>query len=279
MKKWVAILSLSFLIGVPSKNTRSGFMPKPDHEINIPVDESEGISEGEFNNILKNFKAVYTPIVKDRGYTLVLRNKWADTTVNSDTTVSGSSWVINAYGGLARFKGMNPDAYMMVLCHEVGHHLGGAPKYPNNRWASNEGASDYFASLKCFRRLADAGALPQESNQPIPATVSKKCSKVKNPALCERSSMAGFVLAQVLNDLQENPVPVSFDTPDPKQVSQTSHSHPKAQCRLDTMFAGALCDNDYRKDLSDSDPNENSCSSGDGARPRCWYAPKPWWAF
>lgn len=269
------------LMGGQPASSVSRFFPQPAEEILIPVESAEGISEEEFKTIIKNFVSVYAPVVKQEGYTLVLKNKWADPTVNSDTTVSGKTWVINAYGGLARFKGMNADAYMLVMCHEIGHHLGGFPTYPSpNNWASNEGQSDYFATLKCFRRLADAGMLLADPQMEVPATAKKKCSKSQNPAFCERSAMAGFVLATVLNDLQENPVPVSFDKPDPKVVVSTSNGHPKAQCRLDTMLAGAVCNQDWREDISRSNGVKGTCSEGDGARPLCWYAPKsslwPW---
>jgi hypothetical protein len=33
------------------------------------------------------------------------------------------------FGGLARHELVTDDGFMMVVCHETGHHLGGAPRY------------------------------------------------------------------------------------------------------------------------------------------------------
>ena len=55
------------------------------------------------------------------------------------------------FGGLARHKLVTPDGFALVACHEMGHHLGGAPR--RGGWASNEGQSDYYATTKCARRI------------------------------------------------------------------------------------------------------------------------------
>lgn len=73
---------------------------------------------------------------------------------NASAQRMGSTWVVNMYGGLARHNEITIDGFALVLCHEIGHHLGGAPKYGGfNTWGTNEGGSDYFATLKCLRRI------------------------------------------------------------------------------------------------------------------------------
>jgi len=60
------------------------------------------------------------------------------------------------FGGLARHETMTPDGFATVVCHELGHHLGGVPKkfsWFGNSWASNEGQADYFGIMKCLRKM------------------------------------------------------------------------------------------------------------------------------
>jgi hypothetical protein len=82
---------------------------------------------------------------------------WTNPTVNSIARRSGKNWYVDAYGGFARYGILTPDAEMMVLCHEMGHHLGNFPKSTSiyaDAWAALEGQADYFATMKCFRRIA-----------------------------------------------------------------------------------------------------------------------------
>lgn len=230
----------------------------PSNNLRIPVEQNTGISEEVFKRVLSEVQATYDPIVSTSGKKLVLKNKWSDDTVNSDTIEHGNTWTINAYGGLARYKGMDADAYMLVLCHEMGHHLGGYPKYQEifkMSWASNEGEADYFATLKCFRQMT----LKDNAN-------SRK-----------RAIAAGFKLADILRDLDDEPA-ISLDTPDKTEVAETNDEHPGAQCRLDTYYAGVICTAALQTPLSDSDPKIGACSeeAGEviGVRPHCWYKPQ-----
>ena len=261
----------------------------------IPIDIETGITEKEFKVVVSEFIRVNKPLAKEKGYELVIQNKWDDSTVNASTYVSGKKWVINAYGGLARYEGMTSDAYTMVLCHELGHHLGG---FPSIGWASNEGQSDYYATSKCFPRMSAS----KKKALNVPEVVTKQCSLLHKSQdeidMCEKSSMVGFELASVLNNLARlftpmnctlNPVKpfscpqnfltdISFSTPDQAEVTKTFNGHPEAQCRLDTYFAGAICNMPHDEDFSSSDPIKGACAEerGDkiGVRPHCWYKPQ-----
>ena len=72
-------------------------------------------------------------------------------TVNANASQRGRTWIVNMYGGLARRPEITPDGFAMVLCHELGHHMGGFPFVSG--WAANEGQSDLFATLSCGRIL------------------------------------------------------------------------------------------------------------------------------
>lgn len=266
----------------------------PANNIDVPVEANTGITEVEFNAVIDEFLKVNKPLAKAKGYDLVIKNQWTDGTVNASTIVQGNKWVINAYGGLARYENMNADTYMLVLCHELGHHLGG---FPAQGWASNEGESDYYAASKCFPRMSYSRA----KSFFTPDVVSKKCSLMHKSQteinICEKTSMTALNLANILNNMSRDLFPldcvemhqfstycnsllmgdISFNTPDKRQVTVTDDRHPNAQCRLDTYFAGAVCGVPYTEDLSQDNPIQGACAEekGDkvGVRPRCWYKP------
>jgi hypothetical protein len=243
----------------------------------ISVNEDTGIDEKAFNEVLDNFEKVYGPIVKETGNKLVIKRKWSDSTINASTTRQGNMWIVNAYGGLARHKLMDRDGYLMVMCHEIGHQLGG---YPARGWASNEGQSDYYATMKCFRRMMLAGFVNMKAD--VPPSVKSACSvqhkTYADIKMCEKGASAGFTVANVLNSLSKSSTAISFDTPDKTEVVKTNNNHPKAQCRLDTYYAGAVCGVHYSEEFSPESPINGACAEEKkdifGVRPRCWYKPQ-----
>ncbi len=269
------------------------FMPKNDLNIPVGMELSGGIDETTFNNVIDNISSFYAPIIKSKGGNLKVNRLWTDGTVNASAQRQGSTYLLNMYGGLARHSRTTEDGFALVMCHELGHHLGGFPQSGGllniNNWASNEGQSDYFGTMKCFRRVyenADNASVIAKMN--VPETVKNKCSSSFKSAseinLCVRGAMAGKVLADLLwslahgqKEFTADTMP-NFDTPNPKVVSKTDNAHPEAQCRLDTYFAGAICQAAFTEEFGKKDPNTGACAQekGDrfGYRPLCWYKPQ-----
>ena len=263
-----------------------GFAPENNLKIQVGDKASNNMTEEMFLFTVGRVSAVYSPIVKNMGGNLVMNNNWGDVRVNASAEQSGSDWKVNMYGGLARHPLVTVDGFMMVVCHELGHLIGGAPKKTpasgiGLRWASNEGQADYFAGLKCMRRVLendDNVAIVEEMQ--IDSEVTKKCKSIYKSAtevaLCQRVAMAGKSSAMLLGDLGGNSN-VKFLTPDSSSVTRTNDNHPVAQCRLDTYFAGALCDKSILEDVSKTDAIPGTCIKKDGydkgVRPLCWYKP------
>lgn len=285
MKRLVLIISfaLSATGFACTEDGSGGFLP--DNNLNIPVSalQEGGISEQEFNAVIDRFEGIYAPIAQKMGGNLKVARKWTDGTVNASAMRLGKSWNVNMFGGLARHAAITSDGFAMVLCHEIGHHLGGAPKVSNllQRWASNEGQSDYFAGLKCLRlgfQNDDNEAIVAQMT--VPEFVTNKCAEAyktrAEQALCIRISMAGDSLASLLASLR-NQARAQFDTPDSKVVSKTDHAHPAAQCRLDTYFQSALCDRPMTEEVSQKDETIGTCHPVHqdtlGLRPLCWFKP------
>ena len=274
----------------------------PENNLYIPADFESlagGLDQKTFDGVINKVGAFYTPIVAKQGGTLKINHLWTDGTVNANATRSGKSWVVNMYGGLARHGRVTADGFTLVLCHELGHHLGGFPKIGGSlggsAWAANEGQADYFSTMKCARRVWENDDNEAVVNSLIiPQVVKNKCStqlkSQKEILLCERSSMAGLTLGLLLWDLSNgsNTNPTStgsakspepkFETPSTAVVSATDNAHPKAQCRVDTYFNGSYCGVSYTQDFGQTDPITGACAvergDKDAVRPLCWYKPK-----
>mgnify|MGYP001027046976 CR=1 FL=1 len=268
-----------------SEDGKGGFLPENDMQIAVGDKNAAGLTEEQFNAVIDTYETIYTPIIAGMGAKLDIKRKWTDATVNASAQRSGSTWVVNMYGGLARHATITADGFALVVCHEIGHHLGGAPKVKGflgmNAWASNEGQSDYFATLKCLRQgfLADDNvAIVAAMN--VPALLSEKCGEQftdeSERAICIRGGMAGVSVAGLFASMRNQPEG-KFETPDANVVSRTNDSHPAHQCRLDTYFQGALCDKAVGEEVDQKDEVRGTChgsiGSKSGLRPLCWFKP------
>ncbi len=297
MKMMTMVLGLSIAGSsfACSENGKGGFLPENDLYISANQKSVNGISEEEFNKAIDEVELVYAPIIANMGGKLSIERNWTDGTVNAYASQTGKVWKVAMFGGLARHETITKDAMALVVCHEIGHHIGGAPKKGGSAgggwwggssgassWASNEGQADYFATLKCLRK-----AWINDNNEAIvkslnaPKLVTDMCKKnykrnKVDTALCVRTSMAGQSVGNLFAALGRTAEP-KFDTPDTKVVTKTDDNHPKAQCRLDTYYQGSLCDVNMNEDVSQKEEVQGTChgSLGHkiGVRPLCWFKP------
>ena len=263
---------------------KSGFVP--ENNLSIPVGmKAANMSETQFNKVIDRVLAVYrTEIETENRIKLVIEKKWKDGTVNAYAKQPGDgTWVVAMFGGLARHPEITEDAFATVVCHELGHHIGGAPKKKGIigvTWASNEGQADYFGVMKCLRRVFEKDRNTEIARRlGAPQFVKTKCASqffsLEERAICERSSMAGLALGKFFRALSKDVPKVDFSTPDKNVVAQTNDNHPASQCRVDTYFQASLCDRSTSEKVSNADANAGVCSkrNGDsvGIRPACWY--------
>lgn len=274
---------------------RASFAPENDLYLEDSLTKDANITEEEFNQITDRFVDLYRPLAELYGATLTAVKNWPNNTVNAYAYQEndGQDWFIAMFGGLARRPEVTKDGYAMVVCHELAHHMGGFPVKNPGYWASAEGQSDYWATQTCARKAwkdeADINASFRDTVDPV---AKRKCDEVWDQTaqqdLCYRVSMAGQSLGNLLAVLGRSPEP-SFATPDQNVVTRTNMNHPKAQCRLDTYFYGALCKLNHRGNfipgkhhpqgqLSKAAEHEsagNSCYTVDqyseGSRPACWF--------
>ncbi len=280
------LAALCLTAAAPSPRTaplvnKGSFLPTNQMKIAVGALGAGGITHAQFDAVMDRMAAIYGPILAKSGKRLVINRLWDDPTVNASAQEQGDQDILNMYGGLARHPAITMDGMALVACHEMGHHLGGAPKYGGTDWASNEGEADYFATTKCLHRIfADPGAVAFTRPAGDEAYAAKACAKAYkgagDRAICTRSAMAGMSVTSLFTDLGGDPA-AHFDTPDPSVVSATNDEHPASQCRLDTYFQGALCTKSWTIGMDDNDPTVGACSRSQGytvgVRPLCWYKP------
>lgn len=291
LKNLLFILSISTVIATPAftctMDGKEGIVP--DNDLYISADSksimNSNIDEAKFNEVIDKVFNVYEPIVADMGGELKVIRNWEDGTVNAYAHRQGGTWNVAMFGGLARHEAITEDGFALVVCHEIGHHIGGAPKKRTfwSSWATNEGQADYFATLKCLRKVFRAEDNAKVlSNVEVPETVVNTCasqfSGLEDQLICQRGAMAGLSTAKLFQALRRQDTAPDFDTPDTEVVSRTNHNHPQTQCRLDTYFSGAICDILDTDEVDQDDESVGVCyrKNGDstGVRPLCWFAPK-----
>lgn len=199
-----------------------------------------GYPEERYHQVLDHIIKIYTPLVKNEGGTFRIKRDWTDGAVNMWAERWGQDYILEVPGGMARYYLISEEGFILSICHEIGHLLGGPPQ---SRTISYEGQADYYATQTCMALvLADF-----ERSERLVADneVNEICA---GNNFCERVLMGAKSLSSLYAELEKAPMPL-FKTPSRQVVSKTLTKHPPAQCRLDTFLAG------YQQ----------------RPRPACWY--------
>lgn len=132
--------------------------------------------------------------------------KWEDPRINALASRTENVWEIHVYGGLLQHPDLTDDEVFLILCHELGHHVGGPPLASRNGWASSEGQADYWSAKNC-------GHLVRSPHQTALRLTQMYASSLMQPS-------------------------PDLSITDPTKVERTFYGYPSPQCRLDTLLAG-----------------------------------------
>lgn len=262
-------------------NSFGSFLPK--NELNIPLNELilEQALNPKYSALNELVLSLYKNEISIEGGTLNIDFDMTSTRVNAFATRTGTKleyWNIRFLGGLLGHKSMNEFIYLGVLCHELGHHLGGLPKKAEGSWVSVEGQADYFTGHECLKNILKNKNPLSFPKLKLPAFAINKCrerfSIESELKLCFESTFISMEIGKFLFKINRgrrgNRSAKPLITKRATNIMTTTNiKHPKPQCRLDTFFEGSLCSAFYRGDKACQDSQEWYL----GARPLCWYKP------
>jgi len=263
----------------------ANILPKSRIKAPLNNEKNQLITQMKFNELIDKVVISYQDIFKSYGaLNFNVYREWESSEINAATRRRNGDFEMIVYGGLARFEPLTDDGLLLVLCHVVGHLIGGATTYNPRNDASSEGQADYFSTSKCFKKLMASENIDITKIGDIDSYALAKCREAHETQshdfkVCLRTSKAIESLARTiakLSDLKEVP---QFDTPDPYiRRLILFNGYPSEQCRIDTVFSGSLCHKKYTE-LNDMKLyNQGNCTVYEndelGIRPKCWYVPR-----
>lgn len=205
---------------------------------------SAQMTERQFKRVLHSVEEVYEPVVNQLGARLIFYNGYQFNTVNAVAQQDGNKWMISFYGGLGKHRAMTEDGLRFVVCHELGHHLAGAPfkldSEGTERWASAEAQADYFATSECLPKVFERDGLSEQIVAAMSELTRKELVNYCSDAACLRTLAAAQNAVIVFNSLHHDELLPRYSTPDQSIAEVTEREYPTLQCRMDTMLAGAL---------------------------------------
>lgn len=238
------------------------------------INTNMGLNQIEFEEVVNKFSHFWTPILMNKYQRkLVFENDWNEERVDASASRDDDdNPIIRVFGGLVRHPEMTKNGMLLILCHELGHYFGGAPKNfrgnSNRRsWSSAEGQADYFATTKCMARMALNNVL-------YPETLPIKETPCQNET-CLKIIPAALSIGNLFSSLKPSWKRPSLQQRSNSVVNKTVYEHPSPQCRLDTFIAGSLCSHDFDVDFDNSDYKVGSCTEDiepEASRPKCWFS-------
>ena len=135
----------------PAPNNARSFLPRDAERADPRLDfraMDDSLSQLKAKQLLNLWFGYYNDIT--------FQLDWNSNTVNARAWIDQSTGRRNVivYGGLARHPSIGWEGLSLVIAHEVGHHFGGSPYYPNIPGPlSCEGQADYWAALIAMRNV------------------------------------------------------------------------------------------------------------------------------
>ncbi len=152
-------------------------------------------------------------------YPLVLNAEWESPLFGAGVSLFENNFRLMILGGTTRVKGLTPDAYAAIVCHELGHVIGGSPFQTIQfaEWSSAEGQSDFFAANVCLPRYFRS---LNEAEDKIPA----------------RIEAAGFKMFQSFSQvIKEGDGFIRFNADTTKTPATLINTYPSLQCRYENF--------------------------------------------
>lgn len=203
--RWTLSIAVLIMSGCAGASFFPGSGPRlPPTKARAPEADHDKAAQA-----IQHFELQTASLVSARGGHLHVVLEADDPKVNAEARRMERDWAIIVYGGMLRHPQIGNAELTLVLCHELGHHLGGAPTAARGGWSACEGQADYWSTHACFHRV-----LPNDDAQ-----------------------AAALRLTELYASMSGGAYP-SRDAKDETIRERTWYGYPSPQCRLDTLLAG-----------------------------------------
>lgn len=174
----------------------------------------------DFYTIPVKIISLFQKELASTGYPLKLDAKWESPYFGAGVTLYENQFTIMILGGMTRIDDMTKKAYAAIVCHELGHILGGAPHQtiPSAEWSSAEGQSDFFAASVCLPRYF-------------------KSLNIKQELMASEIEEAGFEMLTALSYIDREQKIVRHLDYKKKVAATLINKYPDLQCRYETFRA------------------------------------------
>lgn len=197
------------------------------------------VKEQDYHDLRHFFLIQYAvEVYRSTGKPLELPDDWANPYFAGASQITENSAQVLLWGGLARAPGATSPIIAAVICHELGHLLGGEPRQskPLPEWSSSEGQSDFYAATRC---LPDYFAKNPQVKMSIETEVRELCHGDER---CEKVTQVGLDLIRFLQKYSYREfTPVSVLKQEAPAAELNRNRYPSDQCRLDTFVQAAQC--------------------------------------
>lgn len=208
----------------------------------------------------ENHKKLNVLFMEDDDYVFGFEGIWGQAYSSGDIYIAG---------GVRNNTFFTEETLVALICHEVGHILGGWPH--DESFLSFEGQADYYAGNVCMKLFYRAYPEELAKKAYIHQYYFDQCSKVyssKNDIrICAKIMQGGLNLGIASSLAIEEillPGPASSET---YETDETLEGRDSSQCIVDTFEAGALCNLDPFREIDFMTNDDHYCSN----RPKCWF--------
>lgn len=237
---FIAVFLLVLLVTMVSKQVHADEQVRKDYFYLPPGSANvSALTESDYTTVVSKFLMRYfNKVYTATGKPLVIPFEWNSPYFAAFAESKEGYMKISLWGGVARAPGASKSVLAAILCHELGHILGGEPRQtiPGAEWSSIEGQSDFYAAAVCLPDFLRA-------HPEFAPVVSPEAEQV-----CQRNKDCGVVLQTGLDTVRflqaysyREFTPVSIFHSEKPAEKLILNTYPSDQCRMDTFIEGARC--------------------------------------
>ncbi len=241
------------------------------------------IDKADYLQLTNTLETTYAENIRSLGGKLKFTLKESTDSPNAFAAKrADGTWEVTVVETLLSLKEQTKSTLGIILCHEIGHFLGGEPyvvgiqltpavRSRAPKKMSCEGQADYFATSDCIKKLSlKLPDLFSDNQGLLNPSMAEECNQNYEDKLdqnrCLETLVASHQTVLVYQKmLQEMNVPAGFfGRIENDRTDRTLNSvgeYPSLDCRYQTFINGTLC----------SGLSENGCNDAKWARPACWF--------